>query len=382
MKKVLSLCALAVLCLSACSSNEEKEAAKQAPLVKFEETATVTKNWSASVGSGLDKRYSKFKPAIVGDRIYVADVDGSVFALNRSSGKRIWKSDIDRDVSAAAGANANKVFVGTYSGEVVALDSQSGEESWSAQVSSEILSVPAANNDVVVAQTIDGKAFAFDAQNGSLLWRYDHTVPSLTLRGTANPVIYRNQIYLAFGNGQLVSLQVQDGSLKWDSRLSQPKGRTELEKMIDIDSSPFVSGGLVYAANYQGAVGAFSAAQGQAVWKQDTSTYKDLYAASGRVFVATERSILVALNSGSGIEDWTNELLLNREISSPVAVGDFVAVVDGDGHMHVLNQNDGSFALRFKPSGDGFSAPMIADGDNILVLSDNGSLSSYSFEAK
>jgi len=195
-------------------------------------------------------------------------------------------------------------------------------------------------------------------------------------------VIYRDQVYLALGKCQLVSLQLSDGSLKWDARLSQPKGRTELEKMIDIDASPFISGGLVYIANYQGAVAAYSASQGQGIWKRDASTFNDVYAASGKVFVVTDESRLVAFNSGSGLEEWTNELMLRRGLSAPAAVGTFVVAVDKDDHMHVLNQSDGSFALRFKPSGDGFSAPIVVDGDNILVLSDDGTLSSYTILKK
>ncbi len=380
MKIKIAIFSFIVLGLAACSSNDKKEELKEAPLVKFSATAKAKKNWSASIGSGRDKRFSKFLPAVVNGKVFASDVKGEVVALDLDSGKRFWKTNIKKSISASVGTNSKTVFVGTYSGELVALNAEDGSEKWTATVSSEILGVPAANERVVVAQSIDGRAFAFDVDSGEALWRYDHTVPSLTLRGTANPVIIRSQVLLAFGNGQLVSLQVDDGSLKWDTRLSQPKGRTELEKMIDVDTTPFISGGLIYAANYQGAIGAYSTAQGQPVWKQDLSTHQDLYAASGKVYAASTDSALFAFNSGSGIEEWVNDKMLRRDIGAPAAVGDYVVVIDKDDYMHVLSAQDGEFALRFKPSGSGFHSSIVVSGDVLLVLSDNGTLSSYSIE--
>ena len=369
------------LIVVACSSNDKKKELKPEPLVKFSPTAKAKKNWSAAVGAGRDKRYSKFVPAIKNNRVYVADVKGEVFALELESGKRIWKSSIKKPVSAGAGANSTAVYVGTYAGELVALSAEDGHQLWTANVSSEILGVPAANENIVVAQTIDGRAFAFNARTGESLWRYDHTVPSLTLRGTASPVIFRSQVLLAFGNGQIISLLVDDGSLKWDTRLSQPKGRTELEKMTDVDSTPFISGGLVYAANYHGAVGAFSLAQGQPVWKQDLSTFHDLHASSGKVFAVSEDSSVIAYSSGGGVVEWVNDSMLRRGLGAPAAQGDFVVTIDQDDHMHVMSVVDGSFALRFKPAGSGFSSPVVVDGENLLVLSDNGTLSSYTISS-
>lgn len=367
--------------LFACSSNDKKEELKKSPLVEFSETAKVKKNWSVSVGKGRDKRYSKFLPAVVDDRVYASDTKGSVFAFNLNNGKLLWKTKAPTAISAGVGANSQSVFVGTFSGELIALDAEDGSEKWSSSVSSEILGVPAANESVVVVQTIDGRAFAFDVKSGESLWRYDHSVPSLTLRGTANPTIVRSQVLLAFGNGQLVSLQASDGALKWDRRLSQPKGRTELDKIIDVDTTPFVSGGLVYAANYQGTVGAYTSVQGQPVWRKDLSTYRDLYVSSGKVIAVSADSELMAFNSGSGAEQWKNDQMLARGLGAPAVVGSYVVTIDSDGYMHVVSAVDGSFADRIKPAGKGFSSSIVVNGDAFLVFSDNGTLSSYSIEA-
>ncbi len=383
MKHLLLLFAVISLVLGACSSKDEKaQALKAEKLVKFEQTAKVKRLWSVSAGSGQDKRYSLLVPAIANGAIYVTDVDGRVYAYDQGSRKKLWSVKTKKDISASVSVFDTRLYFGTYDGQLVALDANSGEQLWEAKTSSEILSVPASSENVVVAQTIDGRVYGFSAEDGSQLWRYDHTVPALTLRGTANPVISRRQVVAAFGNGQLISLNLSDGSLMWSGRVSQPKGRTELEKMVDIDGSPIVDGGLIYAATYHGAVAAFGKAKGNVIWKQDLSTYNNLSTANGRVFAVTEDSHVVAYNAGNGALEWTNDQLHRRDVGSPLAIGDYLVCVDSEGYLHVLNQSDGEFVARAKPKGKGFRSPMLVLDDSFLVLSDSGALSAYRIAPK
>ena len=368
---------LSVLLFS-CSSNDDKsEELKAAKLVSFDETMALKKNWSIDVGSGQDKRFAKLTPAVQDGIIYASDVDGKILAYDYKNRKRLWKVDIKKDISASVGVFGALISVGTYDGEVIAIDATNGEVLWQSQASSEILGVPVVSRNAVVVQTIDGRLFAYSSKNGESLWRYDHTVPALTIRGTADPVISRNQVIAAFGNGQLVSLNLSDGSLQWSARVSQPKGRTELEKMVDIDGTPIVSGGLVYAATYHGAIAAMSKAQGQVIWKADASTFNSLAVTSSQVFVVDERSHVIAFDSASGAVDWKNDQLHRRGLRAPVAFDRYIAAIDDDGHLHVLNQNDGAFAYRFKPSGKKFLSAPLAYEEGILLLSGNGTLSSY-----
>ncbi len=372
-----------VLALASCASKDEKkEALKAAPLVDFEKTLSVKKQWQLDAGKGQDKRYAKLAPAMSDSALFLADVDGNVVAYERETRKRLWKKDIKKDISGALSYAEGRLYLGTYDGEVLALSAEDGELLWLGEVSSEVVSVPAANDDVVAAQTIDGRLFGFAAETGEALWRYDHTVPALTLRGTASPVISRNQLLAAFGNGQVVSLNVADGALMWSVRVSQPKGRTELEKMVDVDASPLIDGGLIYSASYHGALAAFSKAKGQIIWKQDLSTFENLTLASGVLFAVNEESHVVAFNAGNGAILWTNDQMHRRNLGAPVVFGDYVASIDEDGHMHVLSQEDGRYLHRFKPSGNGFRPAPLSMGDEVWVLSDDGKLSAYTVNEK
>lgn len=380
---------LSSLLVVACSSNKEKdakeireEAAKAAKLVKFKRTVKAKRLWKVGTGGGSAREFLRLVPAIVSDTIYVANEDGEVSAFDLTSGKKKWKTDTDTNTSGAIGAYHGTVALGTLDGTVVALNAANGEVIWTAKASSEILSAPAVNGSIVVVQTIDARVFAFDVKTGELRWSYDHIAPVLSLRGTSSPIFDDGQVLCAFDNGQLVSFSAIDGSRTWEARISQPKGKTDLERIVDIDGSPVVEGSLVYAGGYQGNIFALTKAQGSPVWKQEISTHNGLAIANGKVFTSTAKSRLIAYNSANGSVAWESDALLNRELGAPTVIGRYLAVIDGDDYLHILSQQDGSFVERVKPAGDGFHAPMITHLGKLYILSDDGKLSAYELSSR
>lgn len=381
MVRVFALLCSAFLLFS-CSSKKDEEITKKVKLVDFKSTVAVKRQWTSATGSGKGRKYLRLVPAIDNTFIFAADANGNVSAFDLETGKRQWKEKTDFRVTGGVGAGERKVFFGTNDGELVALNAADGEFLWKAQTSSEILAAPSTNGKVVVVQTIDARVFAYDVKTGDLLWSYDHLSPVLSLRGTASPVFVSNQVICAFDNGQIVSFTVSDGSRTWEARVGQPKGKTDLERIVDVDGTPVVQSGTVYAGSYQGSLMAFGRAKGNPMWKKPISTHSRLAVSGGKVFVTTEHSEVVAYNSANGDIVWQNDQLKNRGLQAPSVSGDYLFTVDEDGHLHVLIQSDGSFAHRFKPKGEGFHAPILSYQDSFYVLSDDGKLSAYQIVAK
>ncbi|VUD66538.1 Outer membrane protein assembly factor BamB [Thalassocella blandensis] len=378
--RYLVLLALFAL-LGACSSNKDKdEEERVAKLPDYDKTIDIDRVWSRNAGSDKNRKYVEIVPAFADGVIYTADVKGRVFAFSADTGDRQWKVDTKFVFAGAVGAGNGLVLAGTSNGEVVALSAETGELLWSKEISSEVVAPPATNGSIVVAQTIDAKVFALDAKTGEVKWSYDHTAPVLSLRGTAAPIVTSTQVICAFDNGQVVSFSASDGSRTWEARAAQPKGKTDLERIVDIDGSPVVSGGFVYVSSYQGNLLALYRSQGKEIWRKAESSFYSPAVGIGRVFISTDRSRVVAFNSANGDVAWTNEQLLNREISAPIVFGDYVAVIDSDDYLHMFNVEDGSYVHRFKPKGDGFKAPMLYDNGRLFILSDDGKLSAYEVE--
>ena len=377
-----SLLLVVLMAASGCALFESDDVLQPAELVKFKPTVKLKKIWSSGVGAGQDARYTRFVPAFDGGHIFVADHKGHVFALDQSNGKELWDRKTRLPVSGAVGAGGGMVLLGTYEGEVVALSQKDGAELWRGQTSSEILAAPQTNGDVVVAATIDGRVYAFDASTGERRWSYDHALPTLTLRTTAQPLITDTQLFVGFDNGQLVCFNPDNGVSQWVVRIGQPQGESDLDRVVDVDSSPLLSNPMIFSAAYQGSLTAISRGTGRVVWKEDVSTYHDLAAGNEQVYVVTDDSRVLAYGKASGVLAWENEQMLRRGLRSPVTIGNYLAVIDDEDYMHLLSQTDGSFAQRLKPPGNGFRSPPITVEDVLYVFSDNGKLTAYRIAPK
>ena len=258
-------------------------------LQEFEPQISVDDLWSKRVGKGADEHYLKLTPAVLGPHLYVADRYGRLAATDLESGEVIWEvRDKNLQYTGGPGAGDGLALMGTGDARVIAREAGTGKLRWVAKVSSEILAAPQAAVGIVVVRTADGKLYGLNAQSGAQIWIYDRTVPTLTLRGNATPVIHGDVVFAGFDNGRLVALRLATGKLMWESRLAIPSGRSDLERMVDVDGDPIVVGDTVYAASFQGGVAAISVFDGQIEWTRDISTYTDLTVGEERVYITDE----------------------------------------------------------------------------------------------
>lgn len=349
-----------------------------AKLKSFDKRVELRRLWSRSTGNGTDKQFLRLVPTVSAKRVYAADRNGSVWAFELDSGKEIWRRKTGIALSAGAGAGENLVLVGSSEGELVALEADTGEQRWRTEVPSEVLSVPQVYEGVVIVQTVDGAISALDADSGERLWIYDRTVPVLTLRGTGTPLVEGGVVIAGFANGKMVALETTSGREVWDVAVAVPHGRTELQRMVDVDAKPVVSGGILYASSYQGRLVAVSLRDGRLLWNRDMSTYAGIAVDRSQVFVSDADSAVWALEGRNGGALWKQADLQRRSLSGPAVIDDYVAVGDFEGYVHLLSRADGSVAGRVRVDSDGIQAtPVTVFGDRLLVLSAGGRLSLY-----
>jgi outer membrane protein assembly factor BamB len=371
---------LAVLAglIMACGSNDAKdELIEPAKLVKFESQIKLKKLWSRDVGKGQGKKFNRLQPAIDGDVIYVVDVDGDVLALDRHKGKKIWKTDVDVEISGGVGVGDGLVLMGTASGDLIALNQEDGELLWQIRVSGEILAPPATNGDVVVVQTFNGKLFARNALNGDPLWDFSSQVPILTLRGTSAPVIENSLVFAAFANGKLMAADINSGAIAWEGRVAMAQGESEIERVVDIDGQPLVLSSALFAVSYQGRIAAFDPTSGRTMWYQDASSYVGLADGFGNVYYIDADGSVVAADQRTGNIRWSNEELSYRKLSAPATFNNYLAVADYQGYVHILSQVEGEFVARIKLGSKGVQAPILSRGDTIYVYGNKGKLAAY-----
>ena len=381
--KTLTTVLLCASLVSGCSwfgGDEDDAAIQPAELVKFKQEVSVKRQWSTSVGSGNTDHRNSLRPALSENVVFAGDHEGRVTALSVSTGKRLWQADLDAPVSGGVGYGAGMVMVGTIEGVVYALDANDGQLLWTGQVSSEVLTDPKSNGEVVVVKTIDNRLFALNASTGEELWQHDDDAPILSVRGTSAPIVTNNMVLSGFDSGKMIAFNPANGSLIWESRLALPQGRTELERMVDIDGDPLLVGDVIYAVTYQGRLGALSRGTGRSLWFQDSSSHHAAAHSAGQVYVTEAEDTVRAFQAGSGQEIWSNEGLFLRQVTGPAKLAGTVAVVDAEGYLHLLDPVDGHFVGRTKIGGGGVSSPLLSTGNSLIVQSNNGSVSAYKIQ--
>ncbi|WP_110949983.1 outer membrane protein assembly factor BamB [Pseudomonas bohemica] len=370
--KHAALLALAILA-AGCSSNSKKEL-PPAELTDFKEEVVLQKLWSRSVGDGQGDIYNMLVPAIDGENIYAADANGLVMAINRGNGDVVWKKELEQPVSGAVGVGFGLVMVGTLRGEVIVLDEATGEQKWKAKATSEVLSAPATNGDVVVAQTQDDKVIGYDAATGNQRWIYESSPAVLTLRGTGAPIVTPQLALAGLSTGKVVALDTTNGVPVWEQRVAIPQGRSELDRVVDIDGGLLLSGSTLYVATYQGRIAGLELQSGRVLWQRDASSYSGVAQGFGSVYVSLANGTVEGVDERSSTALWSNDSLARRQLGSPEVFSSYVAVGDMEGYLHLLSQVDGHFVGREKIDSDGLRARPLVSGNTIYVFGNSGKL--------
>ena len=362
------------LVLGGCSWFGGPEVELPAALVEFEPVASITEVWSVDIGTGPDRQFLRLTPARHGDTLYVVDIKGRVRALVQDTGKQLWRTDLDLAISGGVGFGDDLVLVASRKGDVVALDRTNGQERWRARVTSEVLAPPAADAGVVVVQSVDGRLTGMESATGKRLWTLDRSEPALSLRGTATPVILTDAVLTGFASGKIAAVNLRNGRLLWETPVAQPQGRSEIERLIDVDIPVLVSGRTLLAAAYQGKIVAVNLESGRLLWSRDISTHSALAADADNVYVSDVRGHVYALDLRSGSTVWKQEKMALRRLSAPAVTGNAIAVADFEGYVHWLARDDGRFLARERAARAAVLAAPIADGATLYVSTQNGYL--------
>lgn len=302
--------------------------------------------------------------------------------IKLETGERLWDVETKTDISAGPGVGSGLVLVGTRNADVLALSMLDGKELWRTSVSSEVLSVPKVSAGIVIVRTVDGRTRALDASSGKRLWIYDRSQPVLTLRGNSSPAVTQDIGLVGFDSGKLAALLLQNGRLIWESTIAVPRGRSELERMVDIDGDPVVRNGVVYIVSYQGNVAALELNSGRLLWTRKMSSYAGLDVTDKQIYITDDESDVWALDRNSGASLWRQDKLKWRSLTAPVAMGNYVVIADFEGYLHWLSQEDGHLVARGRADSSGFASAPVVVGELLIALGKGGELSAFRIEGQ
>ncbi len=368
----------ASMLLSSCGLFGEKdESAEPKKLVKFESKLKIKKLWSTKVGGKSEYLLVGLRPVGDGNRLYAASQDGKVVAINPDTGKSHWKSDLAIELSAGPGVNEGVVAVASKDGYIVLLDADSGTEQWRSYVGGETLAKPLIKDDSVIVQTIDNRLVALARFDGRQRWEAKQSMPALTMRGASSPALVGSSVVAGFDNGRLVAYDIDTGDIEWDSMLALPTGRSDLDRLADIDGAIAIVGQDIYAAGYQGRVSSIAAESGQVLWSREISTYEGVAADWNSIYTVKNDGEVIALTRSNGAELWRNDDLLRRDPTLPVPFQASVVVGDFEGYLHFFSAIDGEPVARLRFGSSAITSDPLVVSNRLYVQSDDGKIGAF-----
>ncbi len=352
-RNLIVLCSIIII--SSCSSmdglrfwkSDEIDPDEPKELVAFSNQKNIVIEWKNSFKG--ENEIGNFLPDFSAQNLFFSDASGNVSSINASTGDRNWSIELNF-LASGTSAGFGLVVVSDIDGNVIAVDQNDGSKLWSTNVKGEVLSKVAIDAKVVVVKTGSGELLGLDRENGEILWSYRSKLPLLTVRGSSSPVIVDDLVYVSFDNGRLGVFELNSGFQVWDGAISYVKGVSELENLIDSDSSPVVDGGLIYTTNYQGNLNIFDTAQKRSVWSYETSSFYSPIVSRGMLTIVEANSGLRSFALKTLQESWTNDDYINRDLSNAVSYKGSLVVGDFEGYVHVIDTLNGKTIGRKKIS--------------------------------
>lgn len=383
----LGLLLLLSLVVAACGGKSKdsdffkEEVAPKKP--KISNSTELVRNWSANVGAKIGVGDAIISPSLFGSSVYAASTNGSVDKVDAETGKRIWRTKLDKQIiTAGVSVGGGLVLVATDQGVVYALNQSDGAISWQSRLSTEILASPVIEGEIVVARTGDGKVYGLSSFDGKVLWTISRQLPRLTLRGDSKPLIYGGAVFAGFSDGTLAAVDVKNGRALWDFPISFPRGTSEIDRLADIDTNPLLVGDFIYVSSYQEVTHALDIKQQKIDWSSDVSSFHPLAYDAAHLYISDKKGVVHQINRKSGDKVWSQEGLRLSSISAPISVGPYVMVSDGDSSLFIMDKRSGDFLGRHKLGAKNIVGEPIVDSGFIYFIDSNGSLQSLSIEKK
>lgn len=386
LSKFISPALLCVTLLGGCSLfSGEEDVVKISPPPTVENQFTPQILWRSSVGSGSGDYYINLRPGWWNNRVYAADRKGTVQALDASNGKKIWSVSLAEKgkwlsghqgamLSGGITVDGDHLYLGSENARVFALNTTDGSVQWKTTVAGEAISRPVVSDGLVLIHTSNGILQALDADNGEIKWTVNLDVPLLSLRGESAPATSLGAAFVGGDNGRVSAILLEQGQIIWQQNISQVSGATEIDRLSDVDSSPVIVDGVVYAVAYNGSLAALDLRSGQLIWKQNLGSVHNFIVDGRYIYLVDQTDRISAIDRDNGSTLWQQSALLHRKLTAPVIYQNTLVLADTEGYVHWMDISNGRFVSQQKPDSAGFIADPIVTGNMLLMQAKNGNL--------
>ena len=348
--------------------------------------------WSTSIGKGSkDGRQLLSPPIVVGDRVYVMDIDFKVSAIDVKTGDRVWRYEAkipEEDEETFGGGlafDSGKLFVTTGFGKVFALNAANGKLLWEQEMSGPLRAAPTVSAGRLYVVTIDNQLTVLDSANGEKKWSHNAITETAGLLGGSSPAVNGSTVAVPYSSGELFAIRVENGRVVWSDNLMAIRRVDTMSSLAHIRGNPVMDRGMVFAISHSGRLVAIDQRSGARLWERNIGGVDTPWVAGDFIFVLSNENDLFCLTRRGGRVRWVQPLprFENAEKkkdpirwSGPILVGNRLIVAGSHGELMSLSPYTG------KPMGmievpDGIMMAPVVAGETIFVLTDDADLIAY-----
>ena len=330
--------------------------------------------FSTDIGN---KKASKKDPldlqvGYVNGQIVTASRGGDLTGFN-SAGERLWSINVGDQITGGVALDAlsQTAIISTRGGQVMAFDSVTGAKRWQKQLSGSVLTPALITNNRVILSANDGFLHGLSLQTGQSVWQFATQVPAISVRGSAAPTLLDSKTaLLATADGRLHAVTTDSGLPQWSRRVGVGTGSSEVERMSDVDGTPIVDKNQLFAISYSGQLLGIDLASRQVMFVNELASLKSLAVNNQQVIGTSLEGKVVAYNRSNGEVLWESEELAYRHLTNPIMIGNYIAVGDFDGMVHLFDPASGKIVSRVQTKGA--LSSLQVQGSRLMTQSTSG----------
>ncbi len=354
---------------------------------------TVAQAWSVKIGRGSTATVRlNAAPVVAGGKVFTMDTEATVRAFDAASGRELWSAAIDAKgeakVAAFGGgvsAGDGRVYATSGYGIVAAFDASTGAQVWRVPLGVPFRGAPTVAGGRVYALTQDNQLYALDAAKGTTVWNVAGTVEVAGLLGGGAPAFAQDTLVVGYSSGELNALRAENGRTVWTDALSRTGRTTALNALTDIDASPVIDHGRVFAIGHGGRMAAIELSTGQRVWERNFAGVETPWVAGDFVYAVTLDGEIVCVTRGDGKIKWVHRLARYGnakkktgaiEWSGPVLASDRLLLAGSNKLLVTVSPYTGKVLSSVKLKAAAYLPPIVA-GKTVYLLTDDGKLTAY-----
>jgi outer membrane protein assembly factor BamB len=356
-------------------------------------SGAMAKAWTASIGAGSSAtRRLNAGPIVMGGRVYTMDTAGDVRAFDAKTGRVDWQAKISlpkkNSESAFGGGVAGgdgRIFATTGYGIVAAFDSATGTQLWRQTINMPLRGAPTVAGNRIFVLTQDNQIYALSADKGETMWNVAGTVEVASLLGAGSPAVALETVVVGFSSGELNALRAENGRTVWSDALARTGRSTAMAALSDIDASPVIDRGRVYAIGHGGRMAALELATGQRVWERNFAGVSTPWVAGEFIYIVTIEGEVVCLTRGEGKVRWVYQLQHFKDAkkkanpiqwAGPVLASEKLLIAGSNKQLVTISPYTGKLISTVKLSAPAYLPPIVAD-NTAYLLTDDGKLTAY-----